>query len=263
MDKSLLSGRNKLVTKTKSRKGATSVDAAEIEKFAAQARDWWDPDGNFRPLHRLNPARLAFIRDRLAEHFGLAAGAKPLKGLRLLDVGCGGGLLAEPLARMGAKVTAIDAAEESVEAAKHHARAVGLEIDYRAVTAEELAAQGASFDAVLSLEVVEHVADVPGFLSTLAALVRPGGALVLSTLNRTPKSFMMAIVGAEYFLRWVPRGTHDWKRFLKPSELAATLRPEGLEVTALSGLVYNPLTDSWRTDEQDLDVNYLLMAVKD
>lgn len=267
MDKSLLSGRNKLVIKTKARRGGSSVDAAEIEKFAAQAQDWWDPEGNFRPLHRLNPARLGFIRDRLRAHFGMAgsqgAAAKPLKGLRLLDVGCGGGLLAEPLARMGAQVTAIDAAEESVAAAKQHAKAVGLEIDYRAVTAEELAAGGETFDAVLSLEVVEHVADVPGFLATLSSLVRPGGALLLSTLNRTPKSFMLAIVGAEYLLRWVPRGTHDWKRFLKPSELAAALRPEGLEVTALSGLVYNPLTDSWRCDEQDLDVNYLMMAVKD
>jgi 2-polyprenyl-6-hydroxyphenyl methylase/3-demethylubiquinone-9 3-methyltransferase len=263
MDKSLLSGRNKLVSKSKAAKGASSVDAAEIEKFAAQAEAWWDPEGNFRPLHRLNPARLTFIRNRLTAHFSLKGGAKPLKGLKLLDVGCGGGLLAEPLARMGAEVTAIDAAEESIAAAKLHAEAVGLEIAYRAVTAEALAAEGARFDAVLSLEVVEHVADVPGFLATLAALVRPGGALLLSTLNRTPKSFMMAIVGAEYLLRWVPRGTHEWKRFLKPSELAAALRPEGLEVTALSGLVYNPLTDSWRTDEQDLDVNYLMMAAKD
>ena len=241
----------------------SSVDASEIEKFAGQAEEWWDPERNFKPLHRLNPARLGFIRDRLGERFGVKRGVKPLSGLKLLDVGCGGGLLAEPLARMGAEVTAIDAAAESVAAAKLHADAMGLSIHYRAMTAEELLEEGASFDAVLSLEVVEHVADVPGFLETLGGLVRPGGALILSTLNRTPKSFAMAIVGAEYLLRWVPRGTHDWRRFLKPSELAQSLRPQGFEVEALSGLVYNPLTDSWRTDDQDLDVNYLMMAVKE
>ena len=249
--------------KTSANDAASSIDRSEIEKFARQADEWWDPDGNFRPLHRLNPARLSFIRDQLCEHFGKEKSVRPLKGLKLLDVGCGGGLLAEPLARMGAEVTAIDAAEESVAAAKLHAEAMGLKIGYRAVTAEALLAEGARFDAVLSLEVVEHVADVEGFLATLAGLVRPGGALILSTLNRTPKSFGLAIVGAEYLLRWVPRGTHDWRRFLKPSELANGLRPYGLEVQALAGLVYNPLTDSWRTDEQDLDVNYLLMAVKD
>ena len=241
----------------------SSVDASEIEKFAQQAEQWWDPEGNFRPLHRLNPARLAFIRDQLSAHYGLSGGVKPLKGLKLLDVGCGGGLLAEPLARMGAEVTAIDAAEESVAAAKLHAEAMGLAIDYRAMTAEALLEEGASFDAVLSLEVVEHVADVPDFLETLCGLVKPGGALILSTLNRTPKSFALAIVGAEYLLRWVPRGTHDWRRFLKPSELARSLRPQGFETRALSGLVYNPLTDTWRTDDRDLDVNYLMMAVRE
>lgn len=241
----------------------SSVDASEIEKFAQQAEQWWDPEGNFRPLHRLNPARLAFIRDQLSAHYGFSGGVKPLKGLKLLDVGCGGGLLAEPLARMGAEVTAIDAAEESVAAAKLHAEAMGLAIDYRAMTAEALLEEGASFDAVLSLEVVEHVADVPGFLETLCGLVKPGGALILSTLNRTPKSFALAIVGAEYLLRWVPRGTHDWRRFLKPSELARSLRPQGFETSALSGLVYNPLTDTWRTDDRDLDVNYLMMAVRE
>jgi 2-polyprenyl-6-hydroxyphenyl methylase/3-demethylubiquinone-9 3-methyltransferase len=248
----------------KARSGASSVDEREIEKFASQADAWWDPEGSFRPLHRLNPARLEFIRDRLAAHFGKEVKqAKPLAGLKLLDLGCGGGLISEPLARMGAEVTAIDAAADSIAAAKAHAAEQDLAIGYRAATAEALLEEGASFDAVISLEVVEHVQDVGAFLAAAAGLVRPGGALVLSTLNRTPKAFLMAILGAEYLLRWVPRGTHDWRRFLKPSEIARALRPEGLEVSAVAGLVYNPLKDSWRLDPQDLEVNYMLLAVKE
>lgn len=243
---------------------SASVDALEVEKFAAQAEAWWDPKGNFRPLHRLNPTRLEFIRDRLADHFDRnPLGPKPLTGLTLLDLGCGGGLLSEPLARMGAIVTAVDAAADGIEAARAHATAGGLTIDYRAATAEELLAEGTRFDAVISMEVVEHVQDVGAFLGAAVGLTKPEGALLLSTLNRTPKSFMMAIVGAEYLLRWVPRGTHDWRRFLKPSELAAHLRPEGVEVREVAGLVYNPLSDSWRLDSNDLDVNYLLYAVRE
>ena len=239
-----------------------SIDAAEVAKFAAMAADWWDPDGKFRPLHRLNPVRLGFIRDRLAGHFGRdPLGESPLAGLAVLDIGCGGGLLAEPLSRLGARVTAIDAAAESIEIAKLHAAESGLEIDYRAATAEALADRGEAFDAVLNMEVVEHVADVAAFMTAAAALVRPGGATVVATLNRTPKSFLLAIVGAEYLLRWLPRGTHDWRRFLRPSELARFLRAAGLEVTEISGLVYNPLSDAWRLS-RDTDVNYMIFAVK-
>ena len=239
-----------------------SIDAAEVAKFAAMAADWWDPDGKFRPLHRLNPVRLGFIRDRLAGHFGRdPLGESPLAGLAVLDIGCGGGLLAEPLSRLGARVTAIDAAAESIEIAKLHAAESGLEIDYRAATAEALADRGEAFDAVLNMEVVEHVADVAAFMTAAAALVRPGGATVVATLNRTPKSFLLAIVGAEYLLRWLPRGTHDWRRFLRPSELARALRAAGLEVAEISGVTYNPLSDAWRLS-RDTDVNYMVFAVK-
>ena len=242
---------------------APSVDAGEIAKFTAIAEAWWDPEGKFRPLHRLNPVRLAFIRDRLCAHFGRDPKAdKPLSGLKLLDVGCGGGLLSEPLARLGAEVTGLDAAEKNVRIAALHAAESGVAVDYRHGSVEDMAAGPKRFDAVLTLEVVEHVADVGSFLGAAATLVRPGGAMILSTLNRTPKAFLMAIVGAEYVLRWLPRGTHDWRRFLKPSELAAALRRAGLEVEELCGMAYNPLTDGWRLAPRDLDVNYLMLAVK-
>jgi len=239
-----------------------SVDPAEIAKFAALAEEWWDPDGKFRPLHRLNPVRLRFIRDHLCRRFGRDAKAtRPLAGLRVLDIGCGGGLLCEPLARLGAQVTGIDAAERNIAIAALHAEQAGLEIDYRHASAEELAAAGEAFDAVLNMEVVEHVADVGAFLSASAALLAPGGAMVLATLNRTPKSFLLAIVGAEYLLRWLPRGTHDWRRFLRPSELAGHLRTAGLEIAEMTGVTYNPLSDAWR-ESRDLDVNYMVLAVK-
>ncbi len=242
-------------------KGA-SVDAAEVAKLSASAEEWWDPAGRFRPLHRLNPVRLAFIRDRVAAHAGRDPLAeRPLQGLRLLDIGCGGGLLAEPLARLGAEVVGIDASPENVEVAALHAAASGLAIDYRQTSAEELAAAGETFDAVVNMEVVEHVADAAAFLHASAALVRPGGAMVLATLNRTPKAFALAIVGAEYVLGWLPRGTHDWRRFLRPSELAALLRDGGIEIAELTGVAYNPLTAAWRL-ARDLDVNYMVFAVK-
>jgi len=242
---------------------APSIDEAEIAKFAAMAEAWWDPAGKFRPLHRVNPVRLAFIRDRLCARFGRDAKAvKPLEGLKLLDVGCGGGLLCEPLARLGAAVTGLDAAEKNIRIASLHAAESGLAIDYRHGSVEELAEGTQRFDAVLTMEVVEHVADVAGFLVAAAQLVRPGGVMFLSTLNRTPKAFLMAIVGAEYVLRWLPRGTHDWRRFLRPSELAAGLRRAGLEVEELAGVAYNPLTDAWRLAPRDLDVNYMMLAVK-
>ncbi|MEQ8250978.1 MAG: bifunctional 2-polyprenyl-6-hydroxyphenol methylase/3-demethylubiquinol 3-O-methyltransferase UbiG [Oceanibaculum nanhaiense] len=240
----------------------STVDAREIAQFAAIADAWWDEEGAFKPLHRLNPVRLRYIRDNLCAHFGLDSEApKPLAGLRLADVGCGGGLLCEPLTRMGATVTGIDAAEEGIAAARAHAEAVGLEIDYRAATAESLVAAGESFDAVISMEVLEHVADVDAFLAACRDLTRPGGALALSTLNRTPKSYLMAIVGAEYVLRWLPRGTHDWKKFIRPSELAAALRRQGLEMTDLTGIEYSALADRFSLGD-DLGVNYLAFATR-
>ena len=243
---------------------SASVDPDEIAKFAALAGEWWDPAGKFAPLHRLNPARLTFIRDRIAAHAGRdPLGERPLAGLRVLDIGCGGGLLCEPLTRLGAQVTGIDAAEANVAAAARHAAEAGLDIDYRHTTAEALAASGNPFDLVLNMEVVEHVADVAAFLEASAALVAPGGAMTLATLNRTPKSFAFAIVGAEYLLRWLPRGTHDWRRFLRPSELVASLRAAGLETRELTGVTYNPLTGAWRLAPRDLDVNYMVFAVKE
>ena len=245
------------------RQGAPSIDEAEVAKFAAMAEAWWDPHGKFRPLHRFNPVRLAYIRDRLCARFGRDPLAeRPLQGLKVLDVGCGGGLLSEPLARLGAEVTGLDAAERNIRVAALHAEESGLKIDYRHLSVEELAAGAARFDAVLNMEVVEHVADVGAFLEASARLVRPGGVMVLATLNRTPKAFLMAIVGAEYLLRWLPRGTHDWRRFLRPSELAAALRPAGLTIEEVTGVAYNPLTDGWRLAPRDLDVNYMMLAAR-
>jgi 2-polyprenyl-6-hydroxyphenyl methylase / 3-demethylubiquinone-9 3-methyltransferase len=244
-----------------SQTATTTVDPGEIQRFSAIAAEWWDEAGKFRPLHKLNPVRLEYIRDRLCAHFGRDPLApQPLKGLRLVDIGCGGGLLSEPLARMGADVVGIDAAERNVKTAATHAAETGTPVDYRHTTAEDLVAAGETFDAVLSLEVVEHVADVPLFLDSLAALMKPEGLLVMATLNRTAKSYLMAIIGAEYVLRWLPRGTHDWHKFLKPSELAAGLRATGLAVREVMGLTYSPLSDRFRLDARDLDVNYLLWA---
>jgi 2-polyprenyl-6-hydroxyphenyl methylase/3-demethylubiquinone-9 3-methyltransferase len=241
----------------------TTVDAAEVERFARMADEWWDAEGKFAPLHRLNPARIGFIRDRVAGHCGRdPLKSRPLAGLRLLDIGCGGGLVSEPMRRLGADVVGIDASEKNVAVARLHAERQGLAIDYRADTAEGLRAGGETFDVVLALEVVEHVARPELFLECCAALVKPGGVLVLSTLNRTAKAFALGVVAAEYVLGWLPRGTHDWRRFLRPSELARPLRAAGLSVEALTGLVYNPLTGRWRTDPDDLDVNYLLVATK-
>jgi len=242
----------------------STVDQGEIDKFSAMADDWWDPDGKFKPLHQLNETRLKFIRQRSCRHFGRDDDRlDPFDGLSVLDVGCGGGLISEPMARLGGAVTGLDAAPANIEVARLHAAASGLAIDYRCATAEEEAEAGRQYDLVLALEIIEHVADVGTFLSSLGRVVRPGGALFLSTLNRTAKAYLLAIVGAEYLLRWLPRGTHDWQRFVKPSELTRPLRQNGLKVGALSGLVYNPLADRWHLDERDLDVNYILFAAKD
>ena len=240
-----------------------TVDPQEIARFAAIAAEWWDPRGKFAPLHRMNPTRIRFIRDRLAGHFGrVPLAPSPLAGLRILDIGCGGGLVAEPLARLGAAVTGIDAGVANVAVARQHAAEMGLAVDYRVGTAEELAAAGSVFDAVLALEIVEHVADVDLFLATCVQLVRPGGALVLSTLNRTLKSLVLGKIAAEYLLRWLPAGTHDWNRFLSPAEIAQALETRGMHVAEVSGVSYSLLTDEWVLS-RDTDVNYLLLAVKE
>ena len=240
-----------------------SLDPEEIARFSAIASEWWDPDGKFRPLHRLNPTRLSYIRDQATRHFALAPKAmKLMRGLSVVDIGCGGGLLSEPMARLGAKVTGIDASERNITVAAQHAKEAGLTIDYRALTAEELAEEGRTFDLVLNMEVLEHVADVEAFLAAAASLLKPGGLMVLATLNRTPKSFLFAIVGAEYLLRWLPRGTHDWRRFLRPSELARHLEDAELNLEDATGVVYNPVNDSWRLQPRDLEVNYMMSAVK-
>ncbi|HLF58613.1 MAG TPA: bifunctional 2-polyprenyl-6-hydroxyphenol methylase/3-demethylubiquinol 3-O-methyltransferase UbiG [Alphaproteobacteria bacterium] len=240
----------------------SAADAQEVARFEALAGEWWDPSGKFRPLHRLNPTRLRFLQEHALRHFARDAGApKPLARLRVLDIGCGGGLLCEPLAQLGAEVTGIDPGAATIEAASRHAARSGLAIRYRRALAEELAAEGARFDMVLAMEVVEHVPDLGGFLQAACALVAPGGILVAATLNRTLKSYLLAVVGAEYVLGWLPRGTHDWRKFVRPSELAQELRRRGLEVVELSGVAYNPLGDRWRLSS-DLDVNYMALAAK-
>ncbi len=237
---------------------AGTVDPQDIARFSAIAAEWWDPAGKFRPLHRLNPLRLAYIRDTVCRRLGRDPLAPaPLHGLRVVDIGCGGGLLAEPMARMGAGVVGVDAAERNIRTAAAHAAETGTPVDYRATTAEALAAAGERFDVVVAMEVIEHVADVELFVASCAALLAPGGVLFLATLNRTPKSFALAIVGAEYVLRWLPRGTHDWRRFLRPSELAAAVRAQGLEIRELTGVTYSPLADSFRLAPRDLEVNYM------
>jgi 2-polyprenyl-6-hydroxyphenyl methylase/3-demethylubiquinone-9 3-methyltransferase len=240
-----------------------TADADEVARFAAIAEEWWDPNGKFRPLHQLAPVRLGFIRDQVTARFGLDVHAeKPYAGLKILDAGCGGGLVTEPLARLGARVTAIDAAERNIEIAKLHAEQSGLDIDYRVMQPEELAGTGAQFDVVVSLEVVEHVADLNAFLHACAAMVRPGGGMVLSTINRTLKSLALAKVMAEYVLRWLPVGTHEWHKFVKPSELAAGIRHSGMDITALEGMHYNPIADRWHAGG-NLDINYQAFAKKD
>jgi 2-polyprenyl-6-hydroxyphenyl methylase/3-demethylubiquinone-9 3-methyltransferase len=241
---------------------ATTVDPREVERFAALAAEWWNPRGKMKVLHKFNPVRLAYLRERIVAHFGLDPKAiRPLEGLSLLDIGCGGGLLSEPLARMGASVTGIDPAERNVRIASLHAEESGIPVDYRATTAEALADEGARFDVVMAMEVVEHVADVGLFLARAAEMVKPGGLLVAATLNRTKRSFALAIVGAEYVLGWLPRGTHDWNRFITPDELQLALEAGGLKVTDREGVVFNPLTDEWRR-ASDLSVNYMMVAEK-
>jgi 2-polyprenyl-6-hydroxyphenyl methylase/3-demethylubiquinone-9 3-methyltransferase len=241
---------------------APSVDEAEVERFERLAATWWDQQGPMRALHAMNPARLAWIRREASRHFGLDPSERRIfAGHGVLDIGCGGGLLCEPLARLGAKVTGIDPAGENIEVAKAHAERSGLAIDYRQATVEALAAQGESFDTVLAMEVVEHVADVPAFLSACERVLEPGGILLMSTLNRTLRSFALAIVGAEYLLGWLPRGTHDWEKFLTTEELARQMRRAGLEPGKAEGLLFDPLRWEWRSS-RDTAVNYVLCAHK-
>jgi 2-polyprenyl-6-hydroxyphenyl methylase/3-demethylubiquinone-9 3-methyltransferase len=240
-----------------------TVDAEDVARFSAIAAEWWDPLGKFKPLHAINPVRIAYVRDQILSHFGRPHTVEsPLSGLSLLDIGCGGGLVAEPMARLGAQVTGIDASEKNITVASLHAQSGGLNVDYRASTAEALAESGAQYDVVLALEIVEHVADVSLFLRSLATLIKPQGMLVMSTLNRTAKSYLMAIIGAEYVLRLLPRGTHQWQQFIRPSELASGVEKSGLHVQEIKGLVLNPLRNSWHIHPRDLDVNYLLVARK-
>jgi 2-polyprenyl-6-hydroxyphenyl methylase/3-demethylubiquinone-9 3-methyltransferase len=238
----------------------SSVDAAEVERFSRHAADWWDTRGPMAALHKFNPVRLAYIRDQAAGHFDRDPKKLDcLKGLRMLDIGCGGGILSEPLARLGAQMVGADPAEENIAAARAHAEETGVAIDYRATTAEELAAAKERFDVVLAMEVVEHVADVSAFIVTCAAMVKPGGLMIAATLNRTLKSFALAIVGAEYVLRWVPRGTHQWDKFVTPVELETAIEDSGLRVTGERGVIYNPFADRWQLSS-DMDVNYMLVA---
>jgi 2-polyprenyl-6-hydroxyphenyl methylase/3-demethylubiquinone-9 3-methyltransferase len=242
-----------------------TVDPEDVARFDRLGAEWWDSEGPMRALHRFNPLRVAYLEDELCRHFPREGKPRdrrspaPLEGLALLDIGCGGGLLAEAMARLGAAVTAIDPAPRNIEAARHHAARAGFSIDYRCVSAEDLAAEGAHFDAVLAMEVIEHVRDVTGFLRTAASLARPGGMLFAATLNRTFKSYAFAIVGAEYVLGWVPRGTHSWNRFVTPGELARALRAAGLEITGETGAVYDPLRDQWRLSH-DMNINYMMSA---
>ncbi|WP_029353655.1 bifunctional 2-polyprenyl-6-hydroxyphenol methylase/3-demethylubiquinol 3-O-methyltransferase UbiG [Bosea sp. 117] len=238
----------------------TTVDPREVAQFAALAAEWWNPRGKMSVLHRFNPVRLAYLREKLIAHFGRDARAiRPLEGLRLIDIGCGGGLLSEPLARMGAEVVGIDPAERNVGVARTHAEQSGVEIDYRATTAEAMADAGERFDVVLAMEVVEHVADVGLFIRRAAEMVKPGGLMCAATLNRTGRSFALAIVGAEYVLGWLPRGTHDWNKFVTPEELQGALEAGGLNIVDRAGVVFNPLTGEWRQAE-DLSVNYMMLA---
>jgi 2-polyprenyl-6-hydroxyphenyl methylase / 3-demethylubiquinone-9 3-methyltransferase len=241
---------------------ASTVDPAEVAKFSKLSAEWWDPNGKMAPLHKINPLRLAYIRDAAARKFERnVKSLNCLSGLRILDIGCGGGILCEPLARLGAAMVGVDPAPANVAAARLHAAESGLAIDYRAATVEALADAAERFDLVLAMEVVEHVADVGLFVRRCAEMVKPGGLMIAATLNRTLKSFALAIVGAEYVLRWLPRGTHRWDKFVTPNELEIALAQGGLRLCAETGVIYHPLADRWQLSS-DMDVNYMLTAEK-
>lgn len=240
---------------------SASVDAEEIARFAAIAESWWDPKGKFKPLHSLGPVRVGYIKKNLCQHFDRNIEEDtPLKGLRVLDIGCGGGLLCEPLAKLGADVVGADATEQNIHVAQHHASEGGVAIDYRHTTAEELAENGEKFDIIINMEVIEHVSDVNSFLTACRALLKDNGIMLISTLNRTPKSYLFAIVGAEYILGWLPKGTHTWDKFFKPSELSRHLENNGFSLKQLRGMSYQPLNDTW-SESDDLSVNYMGFAL--
>ena len=246
-----------------------SVDSNEVEKFSRIADEWWDLNGKFKPLHKLNPVRIEYIKEKIKNQAARTLekidssilDSSILKGTSLLDIGCGGGLLSEPMAKLGAKVIGIDASEKNIKIASIHAKKSGLDIDYKCTSAEELAASGVQFDVVLNMEVMEHVADVASFMQACCALVKPGGIMVIATLNRTVKSFALAIVGAEYVLNWLPRGTHNWDKFLKPSEINAHLEKNGMRLENITGVTLNPLRNEWHTSK-NIDVNYMMFAAK-
>lgn len=241
----------------------SSIDRAEVAKFEAMAAEWWDPQGKFKPLHMMNPIRLDHVVAQIAAQFGRdRRAAEPFAGLRILDIGCGGGLLSEPMARLGASVVGADATEKNIEVARLHAEQQGLQIDYRAETAEALLAQGESFDVVLALEIVEHVTDPAAFVATCAGLLRQDGLMICSTINRTARSFAAAIVGAEWIMRWLPRGTHEWNRFITPDELATMMDEAGLLVVDRMGMLFNPIRWDWSLSPEDLSVNYAVTAVR-
>ena len=242
---------------------STTIDTEEVAKFEAMAAEWWDPNGKFKPLHMLNPCRLDYITSQIAAEFDRdLKTAKPFTGLRLLDIGCGGGLLAEPMARLGATVVGADAAAGNIPVAQVHAAQSGLNIDYRNTTAEALAAAGEQFDVVLNMEVVEHVADPATYLTACQRLLKPCGLHICSTLNRTAKSFAAAIVGAEFIMRWLPKGTHDWNKFITPEELYGLLRDAGLDPVDRKGFVFNPISWTWSLSDRDLAVNYVTTSLK-
>ena len=242
---------------------SSTVDPAEVAKFEAMAAEWWNPNGTFKPLHMLNPCRLDYITSQIASEFDRDITAPmPFAGLRILDIGCGGGLLSEPMARLGAEVVGADPAPRNIPVARLHAEQSGLVIDYRLTTAEELAAAAEQFDVVLNMEVVEHVPDPQTFLTACQTLLKPGGLMICSTLNRNPKSFGMAIIGAEWVMRWLPKGTHDWRKFIAPDELAEFIRRAGLDPVDRKGMVFNPFAWSWSLSSHDLSVNYVTASVK-
>lgn len=238
----------------------STIDQAEVDRFSAMAAEWWDPTGKFKPLHKINPVRLSYIRDKASAHFGFdPRGHQPLSGLRVLDIGCGGGLLSEPIARMGADVLGADASPKNIGIASTHAAQTGVKVDYRAITAEQLAADGETFDVVLNMEVVEHVADVEYFISTCASMVRPGGIMLISTINRTLKAAALAIGACEYVLRWLPRGTHQYEKLVRPEELEKPVLAAGMEVVEKTGVFFNPFLNQWNLSS-DIDVNYMMLT---
>ena len=240
-----------------------TVDGAEIAKFEAIAAEWWDPNGKFKPLHMINPCRIDYINSQICAEYGRDTSIdSPFKGLKILDIGCGGGLLCEPMARLGAAVIGVDAAARNIEVAKTHARESLLTIDYRVSTAEQLAAQGEVFDIVLNMEVLEHVAEPKAYLMACGKLLRSGGLMVCSTINRNSKSFFFAIIGAEYLMRWLPKGTHEWSKFVKPDELFDLIKTGGLEPVDKTGFIFNPVTWQWKLSDSDLSVNYVTTAIK-